>query len=184
MLKKRGKEYLNMSVHTMAESQSLEELNQNYKESRSLIEIQDKKVQRLEGKAVQLAGAYVIFEAIMYIQVSFPSASALQGKRWISACLSALVSVAFWLTFITTVNDCVRIRRQQDFTFIEQEMLHRKIFSIRTGRRQTDGGAAAQQSLAKPFAFLRCQRYAYVGALHSVLLSFTLLVPYALLSIP
>ncbi|KAI3468447.1 hypothetical protein Pfo_025110 [Paulownia fortunei] len=167
------------------DSETLEGLNLNYKEFRSLIEILDKKFQYLKAKAGQLAGAYVIFEAIMYVQVSTLPSAALRGQRWIPVCLSSFVSIAFWLTFINTVNDCVRTRRQQDFTFMEQEKLYRKIYSIRNGRKQNDGGAAAsQQSLAKAFAFVRRRRYLYVGTLHSALFSFTLLVLYSFLSVP
>ncbi|KAL7122436.1 hypothetical protein ACP275_01G046000 [Erythranthe tilingii] len=170
------------------DSESLEELNLNYKEFGDLIENLDKKHHHLEARAGQLAGAYVIFQAIMYMQVFLPSAAAAappqQGKRWISISMSALISIAFWITFATTVRDCIRTRGQQESTFEEQQRLYRKIYSIRTGRRESGGGgAAAQRSLSKMFAFVRCQRYAYVGALHSALFSFTVLVSYALLPV-
>ncbi|KAG8363129.1 hypothetical protein BUALT_Bualt10G0087900 [Buddleja alternifolia] len=161
------------------DSESLEELNVNYKELRSLIEILEKRIQYLQSNASQLAGAYVIFEGIMYMQVLLPSVT-VHGTWWIPLCLSAFVSIAFWLSFINSVRDWVRVRGQQDRVFMEQERLYRKIYSTRSGRSQNDD---ALQSLAKPFAFVRFQRYACVGAIHCALFSFTLLLSYALLTI-
>ncbi|PIN15937.1 hypothetical protein CDL12_11416 [Handroanthus impetiginosus] len=159
------------------DSESLDELNLNYDAHRSLIEILDKKFHLLKANAGRTAGAYVIFTGIMYIQAALPSAT--RGKRWIPICLLTSVSAAFWLTLITTVNDCLRVKQQQDSIFMEQERLYRKIYWIQNGRRQNDGGAPItgnHQSLAKSFAFERRQRYAYVGIVHSALFYVTFLV--------
>ncbi|KAG8375314.1 hypothetical protein BUALT_Bualt10G0087400 [Buddleja alternifolia] len=161
------------------DSESLEDLNVNYKELRSLMEILEKRIQYLQSNAGQLAGAYVIFEGIMYFQVLLSSVM-VHGTWWIPLCLSAFVSIAFWLSFINSVRDWVRVREQQDRVFMEQERLYQKIYSTRNG----PGENSAVQSLAKPFAFVRFQRYACVGAIHCALFSFTLLLSYALLTIP
>ncbi|KAG8375310.1 hypothetical protein BUALT_Bualt10G0087000 [Buddleja alternifolia] len=87
--------------------------------------------------------------------------------------------VAFWLTFINSVRDWVRVREQQDRVFMEHDRLYRKIYSTWNGRCEN----SAMQSLEKPFAFVRFQRYACVGAIHCALISFTLLLSYALLTI-
>ncbi|KAG8375317.1 hypothetical protein BUALT_Bualt10G0087700 [Buddleja alternifolia] len=126
------------------DSESLEDLNVNYKELRSLIEILEKRIHYLQSNAGQLAGAYVIFEGIMYIQVLLPSFT-VHGKGWIPFCLSAFVSIAFWLSFINSVRDWVRVREQQDRVFMEQERLCRKIYSTRNGR----GENSAMQNLSR-----------------------------------
>ncbi|KAK4435662.1 hypothetical protein Salat_0729700 [Sesamum alatum] len=164
--------------------QSLEELNLNYKELRSLIEILEQKVQHSKARAAQLGGLYVVSQLIIYGQVILPSA-ALRGNWWIPFGLSAAVSTAFWLTLIATVNDFMEFREQQQLAFLEQQRTYRKIYAIRNGQKQNTAGAGtAQQRLAKAFATVRRKRYAYVGAVLSALFCFTLLVSYALFSIP
>ncbi|KAK4435659.1 hypothetical protein Salat_0729400 [Sesamum alatum] len=165
------------------DSESLEDLNVKFDELRSSIENLERELQSLKAWAAQLAGLYVIFQGIMYVQAIIPSA-ALIGTRWIAAGLSGFVSVSFWLTLIPTVNDLFRYREQQDLTFLEQQRTYRKIFSIQNGRKLNSGSTAAQQRLAKAFATARHQRYAYVWAVLSALFSFTMLVSYALVSIP
>ncbi|PIN23285.1 hypothetical protein CDL12_03992 [Handroanthus impetiginosus] len=105
----------------------------------------------------------------------------LRGNRWIPVGVVASVSIAFWLTFIISVKDCLRVRQQQDLAYMEQEKLYGKMFSIQTGRSQDDG--SDRQSLANAFEIKRFQRYSYVGAIHAALFSFTLLVLYGLSSV-
>lgn len=165
------------------DSESLEDLNVKFEELRSSIENQEREFQRLKAWAAQLAGLYVIFQGIMYAQAIIPSA-ALIGTRPIAIGLSGFVSVSFWLTLISTVNDLLSYRQQQDLIFLEQQSTYRKIFSIQNGRKLNSGSSGAQQRLAKAFATARHQRYAYISVVLSALLSFTMLVTYALVSVP
>ncbi|PIN23286.1 hypothetical protein CDL12_03993 [Handroanthus impetiginosus] len=156
----------------------LEELNLKHKELRSLNESLEKNFQYLKANADQLAAWYVIFGCIMHVEVL---SAQLRGNRWIPVGVVASVSIAFWLTFTITVKDCLRVRQQQDLSFMEQEKLYRKIFSIQTGRCQDDG--SGRQSLANAFTAKRFQRYSYVGAIYAALFSFTFLVLYGLSSV-
>ncbi|KAL2236835.1 UNVERIFIED_CONTAM: hypothetical protein Sindi_0875200 [Sesamum indicum] len=165
------------------DSESLEDLNVKFEQLRSSIEDMEREFQRLKAWAAQLGGLYVIFQGIMYVQAIIPSA-ALIGTRAIAIGLSGSVSVSFWLTLIPTLNDLLSYRQQQDLTFLEQQRTYRKIFSIRNGRKQNSGSTGAQQRLAKVFATARHQRYACIGVVLSALLSFTMLVTYALVSVP
>ncbi|KAL0330100.1 UNVERIFIED_CONTAM: hypothetical protein Sradi_4996700 [Sesamum radiatum] len=140
-------------------SPSLEELNFNYKELRSLIENLEKKVRDSEARAAQLGAQYVIFQLIMYIQGILPSA-ALRGNWRIPFGLSASVSTAFWLRLIANVNDFMEFREQQNLACLEQQRTYKKIYAIRNGEKQNTrgGGGIAQQSLAKAFATVRRKR--------------------------
>ncbi|KAK4389060.1 hypothetical protein Sango_2243000 [Sesamum angolense] len=167
-------------------SQSLEELNLNYKELRSLIDNLEQNAQHMKASAAQFWALYVIFQLIIYAQVILLPSAALPGNwTWIPFGLSASVSTAFWLTLIPTVNDFVEFRDQQHLAFLEQQRTYRKIYAIKNGVKQNTAGIApSQQRLAKAFAVVRRKRYAYVGAVLSALFSFTLLVSYAVFSIP
>jgi len=164
-------------------SEPLAVLNPRFKELRSLVDSLQLRTQLLDLKAVVLIGAYIIFQAVMYGQVNRPSAAAvaLCQNLLFPACLSASASLAFWPVLIVTVNDCVRTRRQQESSFMEQDMVFRKICSTHT--RRHDAAAASQRSLRRAFASVGRQRYAYVCALYVSLIIFALCVPLVYLSV-
>lgn len=164
-------------------SDSLEALNSDYKQHITSIENLDNKSIHQETKSIHLVVAYWIVQIFIMQQATLTSIAWQPAvKRWICICLSAAISISFWLTFTITVNDWLRIKLQRDVRFMEMNELYRKIRSMRSGQCQ-DQVPATYEMFGKTLKILQYKRYMYVGIVNCTLLSLTVLVFYVLHSV-
>nr|GLL46788.1 uncharacterized protein LOC102605890 [Ipomoea trifida] len=86
----------------------------------------EKQIQYHDTKATYLAMFYITFQFILFLANSKPSEY--QCKHWWKLfSVSILISVLFGINFISTILNCVRIRKAQDMNWLYQSENYRQM---------------------------------------------------------
>ncbi|KAH7845080.1 hypothetical protein Vadar_008117 [Vaccinium darrowii] len=155
-----------------------EEKVKYYEENRSRIDKQEKLIQYTETKAGQIVASYILIVAIMFSSMTWSSSSSVSWRiQWFLFFQILLISAIFWLAITRVMKRLLRAKYHYEESLIEQEMLGKEIYMIRSGHTKS---AEQQQGglLVKPDRVTLRQWYTHVYAVVSPLICFTLLTLY------
>ncbi|KAH7839681.1 hypothetical protein Vadar_007268 [Vaccinium darrowii] len=153
-----------------------EEPKANYEKRRLIMGKQEKQIRYTETKAGQIVVSYIFFVTIMYSSVTWSSSSSavLRRVRWILFSQIIMISAIFWIAITTVIQRLLKAKYHYEESVVELEIANKEMDMVQSGQELRHGGYSV-----KPDPFVRRRWYAYVFAIVSPLIAFSVLTLYA-----
>lgn len=165
-------------------SLSYGQLRDSFNEMRIINKHQEKRVRYREQKAIHLAVAYFIIQALIFLPLTQSSSAITCRTRWIPFSLAATVAAVFALVFTSAISSWARTHYHYDVNLAEQNMIYREMVAAKNGGAADVKESDVDRRIPQPDMLRVYQRQAVVYLTGIALFVYTAVILKACRSLP